>query len=276
MPAVHVALVVLLSGLTGALGTLGGIGGAVLLVPVLVLGGLEPAEAAPLGLLAVGASSLAAGARQIDRGLVHHRLGVSLELLATAGAVAGAAVVGIASEEVLRVALGVIAVGAAAMSVRPGASSRQVAPPGFAAETSGEWPGTLGGTIQEAGQVVAYQAARVAPALALASVAGLVAGLSGTSGGFIKTPMMVNLMGVPIKVAAATTTFVAGITASAGLAVHLAGGALDPRLGAGAVLGALAGGAVGARLQGAADTRLVAWALAVALAAAGAALVVGA
>ena len=50
------------------------------------------------------------------------------------------------------------------------------------------------------------------------SVAGLVSGLAGVGGGFIKTPAMSEIMHVPIKVAAATTTFTVGITAATSLA----------------------------------------------------------
>lgn len=272
----HVAAVAALAALTAAIGTVGGIGGAVLLVPVLVIGGLEPAAATPLGLLAVAAGSVAAGPRQIDGGLVHHRLGVTLEVVASAGAVGGAAVVGIASESTLRVALGVIAVGAAVLSVRQVRDPAPPAPAGFAAENAGEWPGTLGGTIDSPAGVVAYQARRLPVGLGLSGVAGFVAGLSGTSGGFVKTPVMSQVMGVPVKVAAATTTFVAGITAAAGLIVHLGAGQVDPRLGAGAILGALGGGWLGAAVQGRANVRVVGLVLAGALAGAGVALVASA
>ena len=65
----HVAVLAVLGFCTAALGTVGGIGGAVVLVPVLVLCGIEPQQAAPLGLLTVAAGSLAAGASQIAAGL---------------------------------------------------------------------------------------------------------------------------------------------------------------------------------------------------------------
>ena len=46
----------LLSFGAGGVGALGGLGGAVLLVPTLVVAGMEPAQAAPLGLLTAAAS----------------------------------------------------------------------------------------------------------------------------------------------------------------------------------------------------------------------------
>jgi hypothetical protein len=79
--------------------------------------------------------------------------------------------------------------------------------------------------------------------------AGVVAGLSGVGGGFLKTPAMSEVMHVPAKVAAATTTFTLGLTAATGLLVYAGQGRLELREGAAAVLGALAGGLLGARLQ---------------------------
>lgn len=64
------------------IGSLGGIGGAVLLVPLLVLLGVDPIDAAPLGVLTVASGSLAAAPQQLQEGLVHHRLGITLEIAA--------------------------------------------------------------------------------------------------------------------------------------------------------------------------------------------------
>lgn len=254
--------------LATGLGTLGGIGGAVLLVPALLLGGLAPTEAAPLGLMAVAAGSIAAGASQIDDGVVHHRLGVTVELAASASAIAGALIATTLSADVLERILGGVALIAAAAGFirRP---SAQPAPAGFTAETSGEWPGTLGGTFRIDDGVIAYQASGVQRGLVVMTGAGLAAGLSGTSGGFLKTPAMSHLMGVPVRVAAATTVFIAGLTSSAALVVYAVRGGLDVRQGAAVVIGALAGGRVGAAVQRRIPGKVVGWVLTGLLVAAG-------
>jgi len=79
-------LLVLLALATASLGALGGLGGAVILVPLLVLTGTPAREAAPLGLLSVASRSMAAGPWQLAELTVHHRLGVTSETLAAAGA----------------------------------------------------------------------------------------------------------------------------------------------------------------------------------------------
>lgn len=241
-------LLLALALLTGLVGSLGGVGGASLLVPILVVSGLDPIEAAPLGLLTVGAGSLAAAATQARAGLVHHRLGLVLELSAAAAGIGGALVAGAVSERVLGAVLGVAAtVGGVAAFVRRGV--RNLADPLMDLEVPGEWPGTLAGQYRGPSGVVPYQARRVPLGLLATAVAGLVSGLSGVGGGFIKTPAMSEIMGVPVKVAAATSTATVGVTAAAGLLVHVAAGRIDgPSVGP-VVLGGLVGGLLGARLQ---------------------------
>lgn len=240
---------VLLAGLAALLGTNGGIGGAALLVPALVGLGIDPAAAAPLGLVAVGGASLAAASRQLRAGLVHHRLGLTIELPASAATVVGALLSVSVSEKLLAAVLaGAAVVGAISGLARSGV--RNEPSPTFSAETHGEWPGTLGGSYQLADGSVPYAAKRVGPGLVAAAGAGLVAGLSGVGGGFLKTPTLSELMSVPVRVAAATTSFTLGITAAAGLAVFVAQGRVEPEPSAAVLLGALLGGTVGAVAQG--------------------------
>jgi uncharacterized protein len=254
MPAIPILV---LLGLLGAfLGALGGLGGAILLVPVLVLLGVDPLVAAPLGLLSVAAGSLAAGARQLDAGLVHHRLGVTLEITASAGAVIGAILSDVLRVAVLTRLLGVVAIGAAfAGAARKGIRNRP--DPLFSGEPAGEWPGTLSGAYHLGDEVVPYQARRVPAGLVSMVAAGFVAGIAGVGGGFIKTPVMSELMHVPVKVAAATSTFSVGITAAAGLLVFAAQGRIDYEAGAAVVVGGLIGGFGGAMLAGRLDPVLV-------------------
>lgn len=231
-----------------SVGTLGGMGGAVLLVPALVVAGVAPSAAAPIGLLTVAAASLAAGAEQLASGLVHQRLGVSTEMVTSAGAIAGAVLAGLASAEVLVWVLAGTALLAAAIgSGRRGVRNRPQ--PIFAAESAGEWPGTLGGAYVSEGGVVPYQVQRLPAGLTLLGASGVLAGLTGSGGGFLKTPIMSEVMHVPVKVAAATSTFTVGLTAMAALVVHGLQGGIDLVAGGAAVAGALLGGRAGAVLQ---------------------------
>ncbi|MBV6507300.1 MAG: hypothetical protein JJLCMIEE_00341 [Acidimicrobiales bacterium] len=233
---------------TAAVGTLGGIGGAVILVPALVLAGVEPAQAAPLGLLSVAAGSLAASAGQLDEGLVHQRLGVTIETSASAGAILGALVSVHLDATALTRVLAAVALASAIAGVTR-RRIRNLPRAAFAHEVPGEWPGTLAGQYSSESGIVPYQARRIPLGLVLMALSGLVAGLAGVGGGFIKTPVMREIMHVPVKVAAATSTFSVGITAAAGLLVFTAQGRVDWVAGAAVVAGGLLGGVVGASVQ---------------------------
>jgi uncharacterized membrane protein YfcA len=232
---------------TALIGTLGGLGGAIILVPVLVLLGVEPQFAAPLGILSVAAGSLAAAPRHLDDGVVHHRLGVTLEITASAGAIVGALLGGLISSTTLARVLAAVAVLAAISGVRR-RGLRNLPRAEFSLEEPGEWPGTLSGAYRLApDEIVPYAAKRVPAGLVAMAMSGLVSGLAGVGGGFIKTPAMNQIMTVPVRVAAATSTFTVGITAAASLLVFSGQGRIDYRAGAAVVVGGVVGGVVGAR-----------------------------
>ena len=243
-----VAALLVLGAATAGVGALGGIGGAVLLVPLLVLLGADPAEAAPLGLLSVGAGSLAAASRQLGRGLVHHRLGVVIETAASTGAVAGALIASSLSTTVLSRLLAAVALAAGVSNLRR-TPTRNLPQPEFVAESAGEWPGTLAGAYRLGLGVVPYAAKRTVLGWCCMLGAGVVSGISGVGGGFIKTPVLREVMGIPVKVAAATSTFTVGLTASAGILVFAVQDRLDLRSGAAIVAGGLVGGFLGAQVQ---------------------------
>lgn len=237
----------LLSFCAAGIGALGGLGGALLLVPALVVAGMEPAQAAPLGLLTVAASSLSASSTQLDEDTVNHRLGVTLEVSASAGAAIGALLSAVISATMLRWLLAAAAIGsgiatAARRGSRHQASTRSDAKPG-------ERRGRLAGAYAEEHGVVAYEAHNVPAGVTAIGFAGLVAGMTGTSGGFAKTPIMAEVMRVPIKVAAATTVFMVGVTAASALIVYAVQGRIDPTAAGAIVVGGLAGGRAGAMVQ---------------------------
>lgn len=237
-----------LAALTAGVGAIGGLGGAVILVPVLVLSGMPIVEASPLGLISVVAASVAASGRQLRDGTVNHRVGVVAESAATVGAIVGALAVGVVSERVLTWIIAGVIVAAAAMSGRR-KGIRWHPDTSLDASAVGEWVGSLNGAYDLNGSVVPYRPRRTVFGVSLMGLAGLVTGLAGVGGGFMKTPIASEVMHLPVKVAAATSTFTIGLTASVALAVTAIRGDIDVNAGALVVLGAATGGLVGARLQ---------------------------
>jgi len=233
---------------TSLVGAVGGLGGAVLLVPLLVLTGMPARSAAPLGLVSVAAGSASAGARQLKGGVVNHRLGISTELFASTGAVIGALASGLASDRFLKGVLAVVALAAGVLGGRrKGIRNMPSAERG--AHHVGEHVGTLSGVYQLGDGFVPYEAKRLRAGAALFGLSGLLAGLAGASGGFIKTPATSEVMHVPVRVAAATTTFTIGITSAAGLIVFALQGRLDLPACAAVCAGSIVGGTAGAAVQ---------------------------
>jgi len=79
-------------------------------------------------------------------------------------------------------------------------------------------------------------------------VAGAVSGLLGLGGGIIKVPVLNTFCGVPIRVAAATSAFMIGVTAAASVFIYFARGDVVLPIAAAVALGALPGSLAGARL----------------------------
>ncbi len=262
MPSV--AILMALAAGSALLGTLGGLGGAIFLVPALILAGVDPVVAVPLGAASVVAGSLAAGPSQLRSGMVHHRIGVSIEVLAASGAVVGAVIGNAVDAKVLTWVLVVVALGAAAMAARP-TPLYNLPDRIYDNDLPGEWPGTLGGTYRLGDEAVPYHARRVPIALGAMSLAGVVSGLAGVGGGFMKVPLMREVMRVPIKVAAATSTFTVGITAAVSLIVYSRQGRVDAGSTVAIVVGAIVGGIVGTRIASRLDPRLMRKVLAVLL-----------
>ena len=238
----------LLAFAAAALGALGGLGGAIILVPALVVTGMSATEAAPLGLITVAAGSVAAAPKQLIERSVNHRLGVATELVASTGAVVGAIVSGLFSDRLLTYVLASVAALAAVAGVRRG-GIRNPPDPECVASDVGERVGSLAGAYPLGDGIVPYRTTNLRSGLVFMGIAGLVAGTAGASGGFIKTPAMTELMRVPMKVAAATSTFTVGITASAALVVFAFQDRIDVEAASLVIVGSLLGGQLGAGLQ---------------------------
>lgn len=234
--------------LTSTIGSIGGLGGAILLVPLLTLGDMTIAQAAPLGLVSVIAGSVAAGRRQTDDGIVNHRFGIVTELGATSGAIIGVLLAGSLSNTALTLVLAAVAfVAAVGGAWRRG--MRWKPDPTLAVSEVGERHGSLAGAYRLNGQVVPYAPTRITLGVVLMAASGVITGLAGVGGGFLKTPLSSEVMRLPAKVAAGTSTFTIGLTATTALLLMAIDGRVDASDAALVVLGALAGGTIGSGLQ---------------------------
>ena len=76
-------------------------------------------------------------------------------------------------------------------------------------------------------------------------MAGMISGLLGVGGGFIKVPVMYGVMEVPLGIATATSNFMVGITAAASVFVYYGRGDIHPLVVVPTALGVFIGAMLG-------------------------------
>lgn len=237
-------LVVLSGAVTGVLGALLGIGGGIFLIPVLVMGfGLPMHQAVAASVVTIIATSSATASVYVEKGISNIRLGMSLEVMTTVGAVLGGVTANYLPGDVLQKIFGVfLLVMAGLMWNKTRKHAAAQIRYDAAAPISGEY-------FDEAEkQTVRYSVRRLPAAMAASIVAGNLSGLLGIGGGLIKVPIMNMVSGVPMKAATATSNFMIGVTAVASAFIYFSYGHLDPLYTAAAVLGVLGGSQLGTRL----------------------------
>lgn len=245
-PLTEALITLLASLLAGGFGSLVGIGGGLIIVPVMsVVLGHDVKVAIAASLIGVIATSLSASPRYIRSGLADRRLALPLLVAATLGGLTGGLTTGLLDGRVLSLLFGLLLTGVAIQMVREVIRHRRPRvieahdPAGF---TSSYLEPTTG-------VVVGYRVRRLRSGVAASFAAGNVSGLLGVGGGVINVPTMNVLMGVPIRVATTTSTYMLAATGAASAVVQAVSGRLDPLLAAPVALGVIIGAWVGARLS---------------------------
>lgn len=239
----------------GVFGSLLGLGGGVLIVPLLTLGfGLPLREAIGVSLVCVIMTSSAAAGVYLERRVANLRLGMLLELFTAIGALTGGLVAFLLDERLLTllfVALLVYVAFTMARARTPtvveetGLAEGEVAEPITAPTMSDRLSGE------------GYQVRNLPGGIIGSLGAGLASALLGIGGGVVKVPLMHVAMGVPLRVATATSNLMIGITAAAGAVVYALNGGIDPYVAGPTAIGVFLGATAGSRLGHRLDVRLL-------------------
>jgi uncharacterized protein len=272
---VHVTLLELgaisfLGVLSGMLGAVTGIGGGVIIVPGLVLAfGFDFPSAVAASLAAVIATSTTTGGTYVGEGLTNMRLAMTLEVATTIGGISGG-FLGILLPERLLSGLLATAMAGTVVFVAKGRSKHDAILPEHVGQEVTPIPQDTGPLDAryfdpEAKRKVVYHVQQVPFGMGVSCGAGIISGVLGVGGGFIKVPTMNLVMGVPIKVAAATSNFMIGVTAVSSFLVYLGRGEVRPSATTPLILGTVVGGLLGTRVHGRIDDRSIHLTLAVIL-----------
>jgi uncharacterized membrane protein YfcA len=245
----------------GLFGSLLGLGGGTLLVPVLTLGfGLPLREAVAVSLVSVIVTSSVSSAVYLERHTANLRLGMTLELFSALGAIVGG-VLAFSLDERELAGLFALLLAYAAISMlrrREPEAAKDASP---AAATSGpdvavEGPEPSDGFVDRLSGP-GYQTHNLGFGMAGSVVAGVVSALLGIGGGTVKVPVMHLVMGVPLRVATATSNLMMGITASASAIIYLFRGGIDPYVAGPTAIGVFLGASVGSRIAHRIDVRIL-------------------
>lgn len=247
-----VALLLIAVG-AGFLGSMLGLGGGLVIVPALVLlFGVDVHLAVATSLVSVIATSAGSASRYAGQGLLHLRLGFFLEVATALGGLLGAVLtalvlVGSTGDNILFVVFAVVAISAAVLIARDLRRGGVATPPADPLADRWRLHATLPATPTSPERP--FRVGRVKQGMGLSFVAGVASGLLGIGGGLYKVPAMTGVMGVPMKMASATSSMMIGVTATAGALVFLFQGDVVPLLTAPVAVGTLTGSFVGTRIH---------------------------
>ncbi len=237
-------LIALFTALAGVLGSMLGLGGGVFMVPVLsIFFGISLKSAIAASAVAVVANSVVGSAVHLRSRFVNLRLAMLMEVATTIGALGGGLIVVLISPDALRAIFGLVLLYVSYAMLRRSTGSGDV-------DQTGPDPLRLAATYDDpaTGDTVHYVPHKLLLGIPVSTIAGLLSGLLGIGGGVIKVPIMNTIMGVPVKAAAGTSTFMVGITVAASAWVYYSNGLIDPQVTVPAVLGIIAGARAGATL----------------------------
>ena len=252
-------LLVFGGGVAGAFGALLGLGGGVLIVPLLTLGfGLPLREAVGASLVCVIVTSSAAASVYLQRDVANLRLGMTLEMFTASAALAGGLVAFALPDRALALMFAALLLYVAATMARGRGADLAVKPapddPEAVAPAPAEAPGNgLAASLSGPG----YRVRNLGRGVLGSLVAGIVSALFGVGGGIVKVPLMNLAMGVPLRVATATSNLMIGVTASAGGLIYLLRGGIDPYVAAPLAVGVFAGASLASRMADRVDLRLL-------------------
>jgi uncharacterized membrane protein YfcA len=224
-----------------------GVGGGVLFVPI--VGSFFPFHldfVRGAGLLVAMASALAAGPSLLKNGMANLRLAMPLALAASISSIGGA-MLGLAlPANIVQISLGVTILGIAALMISAKKSEFPHVPqPDALSQALG-----IHGVFHDAisGKNIAWQVHRTPAGLVLFLIIGFLGGLFGVGAGWANVPGLNLLMGVPLKVAAGSSSMILAMASSSATWYYLNDGAILPMIAVPSVVGMMIGARIGAHL----------------------------
>lgn len=242
-------IALLLVGLfSGTMGAIFGIGGGMIIVPILTIGfGMATKDAAAISLVGIVATSVGASSVYVGRGISNIRLGLFMEITTVLGAIIGVFIAIYISDFLLMTVFSLVVIYSGyRMMTEP---EKEVKP----TEEQGKYYMKYYDEVR--GTYSGYNVHNLGKGAAVSTVAGVIASMTGMGGGTIKVPVMNVYMGVPMKVAAATSNYMIGITAFAGAILYFVLGEVNLLFAGTIAVGGFVGSMIGTKISPLVDGR---------------------
>ena len=216
-------LILLLALLFAAFGTIVGFGGGIFMIPILVIGFNLPINVAVGSvILALFPGSLVSSYFNHKRKKIDYRAGITLEIPTVIGTILGAYLTSVLALNVLEIVFAVfVTIVGFSMFRKTSTDTSEDNRLGIFKKLN-----KLNPAITRTTKDIQYRMSYLLTGT-FGSLAGIISGLFGIGGGFLKTPIMVNVFNIPPSVAAATAIFMIVFTSLTGSISHFYLGHLD-------------------------------------------------
>jgi hypothetical protein len=257
-------LMFLIAIFAGFFGALVGIGGGIVIVPALsTIFHLPIHTAIAASIVSVIATSVAGARSYVDQQITNVRLGMFLEISTTLGALVGALIGVMVRGWILAEIFAGLIIYMALFAFRTRKAEDRMIEGGV--YDSGVPVDGVSRSLKLAGKYhdaamrteVNYKATRAIEGSLISSLAGVGSGMLGIGGGVIKVAAMNSLMGVPMKVAVATSKFMIGVTAAISAVVYFIAGGIDFYIVAPVALGTMLGATLGSAIMNKLHSRMI-------------------
>jgi len=195
-----------------------GIGGGVLYIPILLAFGFPFYQAAAISIFIIMALSISASLVYYRAQLIDWKLALIIEPLTAIMSIVGGYYSSLIQVKELKILFILVLIVSGYFMLKP---IKETQDKFINQRKWGFWQRKFGEEEYLVNLIIG---------LPLSALAGLMAGLLGVGGGIIKVPLMVLLLGLPIKIAVGTSCFMVGITALFGFWGHFFAGHFEIKM----------------------------------------------
>lgn len=244
--------------IAGFIGSILGLGGGVIMVPVLdIVFNFDIKEAAATSIIGVVGTSMISSSTYIDKKITNIKLALTLTISSIIGSFVGMYTIINLGSGIIRVLFGILlAYSAYYILKKQELGKKQSVKMRDKMET---WQEKLSsGYYDEASKkFVEYDVKSVKLAMFLMFLSGFSASLFGVGGGVVNVPVLAIVVGVPLKVAVATSTLIILFSATTASLLQLKFGYTVPWAAGTLFLGTISGARFGSRIMNKLQTGII-------------------